>query len=282
MKLELAVMSGAGNLFVVASTAALPPANAARYSPQLCQAARSLVGRDAEGVLLVEPRGGESLHVHFFNPDGTSGMMCGNGARCAAAFAARHGWFHTAAALALAGEHYRVSIADDGTIAVEFPPPRRIVEHARLELDGTSLDYVYVDVGSDHVVIEEHVLSTYSEASTQAVDFAQLAPRVRAHSAFPQGANVNLYRAEHGVLHLVTYERGVERITGACGTGALATAVIAWLRNQCTSETITVIPPSGERLTVTIYSEQRRINKLTLSGPAQLLGTVAVELPPSA
>lgn len=115
-------MSGAGNLFVVASTAALPPANAARYSPQLCQAARSLVGRDAEGVLLVEPRGGESLHVHFFNPDGTSGMMCGNGARCAAAFAVRHGWSRTAAELALAGERYRITIADDGTIAVEFPP----------------------------------------------------------------------------------------------------------------------------------------------------------------
>jgi diaminopimelate epimerase len=281
MRLELAVMSGAGNLFVVAPADVLPPSIAAHHAELLCQAAHSLVGRAAEGVLLVEHRR-ESLGVHFFNPDGSSGMMCGNGARCAALFAARHGWSPPTFELALAGERYRVTLADDGIVAVDFPPPRTIVEHARLELDGTPLDYAYVDVGSDHVVIEEDVLSTFSRGTTDAADFAQLAPRVRAHSAFPRGTNVNLYRVERGVVYLATYERGVERITGACGTGALATAVIAWLRNQCTRPTITVVPPSGELLSVTIHAEQRKITTLTLSGPADLLGTVVVELPPRA
>lgn len=278
--LELTVMSGAGNLFVVAPTAALSPSSAARYAELLCQAARSLVGCAAEGVLLVEPRG-DCLSVHFFNPDGSSGMMCGNGARCAAAYAVHHGWSRTAFEFALAGERYRATIADDGTVGVEFPPPRTIIEHATLELDGAPLDYAYVDVGSDHVIFEEQVLSAWKGETIRAVDFAALARRVRAHNAFPRGTNVNLYRIDHGLVHLVTYERGVERITGACGTGALATAIIAWLRNQCTSQTITVIPPSGEQLSVTILPEQRKINKLTLSGPAQLLGTVPVELPPS-
>jgi len=279
MKRDLTIMSGAGNVFVVAPTEELPPTLIAPYSHQLCQAALQFCNHPADGVLLVD-QGESELIVHYMNPDGTSGMMCGNGARCAVAFAQSKGWIHSTCELTLAGERYQAIIRDDGkSIAVEFPPPRSIIERDCIILDGAPLDYAYVDVGSDHVVIDHRAFRTWLQSHNQELDFLNLASRVRSHTTFPHGANVNLYRVTDRALHLITYERGVERITGACGTGALASAVIAWIHNQYSGTTIPIIPPSGEELSVTILTKQHSITGLILSGPASVLGTVTVELP---
>ncbi len=279
MKRDVTIMSGAGNVFVVAPTESLPPTLIAPYSHHLCHAALLFCGHPADGILLVD-HGESELIVHYLNPDGSSGMMCGNGARCAVAFAQSRGWVSSTCELTLAGVRYQATIRDGGeSIAVEFPPPRTIIERDTLILDGAPLDYAYVDVGSDHVVLDDYTFRTWLQSHTREMDFLNFASRVRNHPSFPGGVNVNLYSVTDRALNLVTFERGVERITGACGTGALASAVIAWIHKKYPGTTIPIIPPSGEKLQVTILTEQQSITGLILSGPAHVLGTTTVELP---
>jgi diaminopimelate epimerase len=277
MKRDVSYMSGAGNLFTVLDADELEPRQVAQNIERLCDA-RSAIGRRTEGVLLVAT-GGDRLRVSYFNPDGSSGMMCGNGARCAVRYALDRGSIVPSDALtiALADTQYTARIVGD-TIAIEFPPPRTIERNITLDVGGCTLCGDYLDVGSDHVVFASDRLADTLAACGRTLDFLWLAPRIRFHERFPRGTNVNMYRWEGATIALVTYERGVEAITGACGTGALATAVAAWLRGETNGTTIGIVPPSGERLDVEIVAEGGAIARLILAGPAREIGRATVEL----
>ncbi|MCX7929598.1 MAG: diaminopimelate epimerase [Chlorobi bacterium] len=277
MLVEVTYMSGAGNVFAVLDARSVEQIDIASYVTSLCNRT-NMIGQRAEGVLVIDSTGKE-LVVHFFNPDGSSGMMCGNGARCAVQFARERALLPSSQpiVLQLADTRYTARIVGDN-IAVEFPPPRALEQYVVLDVAGCRLECVYVDVGSDHVVLEHLRLCAQLSECGRTLDFSSLAPQIRYHKRFLHGVNVNLYHWQNGVLHLTTYERGVEAITGACGTGALATAVSAWLRRETIGNTVTVLPPSGERLTVEILSDGKQIIGLVLVGPARTLATEHVKL----
>lgn len=268
-------MSGAGNLFSVLRAGEIEPSRLPTYVPMLCDA-RATLGRTTEGVVVVG-RNGNRLSAEFFNPDGSTGMMCGNGARCAVQFA-----YDTA--LITTTDPIQLEIADtvytalrhDAGITIDFPPPR-FTKKLTLELEGIRLDCLYVDIGSDHVVFSH--ASFLQAIGDRAITFEALAPLIRHHPSFPRGTNVNLYHVESDVVRLVTYERGVEAVTGACGTGALATAVTLRHRCELLAPRVHILPPSCQLLTVTISACGDQIERLSLSGPVQTLAIEMVELP---
>lgn len=253
-------MSGAGNRFLVATSVDEGPWSDEQIRSLLVQHPRP--DRYAvEGVLLVHPwlDPDQPIIIDFFNPDGSTGMMCGNGTRCAVRYAVDQ-WPHdTSKPLTLRVNHlpFIAHVHADASIELQLPAPREEQWLPVGSLNDVDVDATYVDVQSDHVVIDGP-----RDASRPVVH------TLRFHPAFPRGVNVNMVDVQSpNVLHLATFERGVEAVTGACGTGALSTAIALWRQGRC-SDTVDILPPSGRPLHVTIEHDHDRITGLRLRGDA--------------
>jgi diaminopimelate epimerase len=99
----------------------------------------------------------------------------------------------------------------------------------------------------------------------------ETAKNLRFHPAFPKGANANLYTwLDETTVRILTYERGVEDYTLACGTGSASTAVVLWLRGEFPGGTLTVKNPGGD-LAVTIEGENGTVRNLYLEGPTEVV-----------
>jgi len=165
-------------------------------------------GVGCEGVILVRSSTVADFAMRFFNPDGSEAELCGNGARCVAAFALAVGAaksprmrFET-----LAGMVGAEVLAPD-RVKVEMPTPH-------------DLRPDFVNSGVPHCIVPVDDLET--------ADVAGEGRRIRYSEEFaPAGTNVDFvrYHAPHA-LDIRTYERGVEAETGACGTGSVAAAVV--------------------------------------------------------
>jgi len=230
-EIEFFKMSGAGNDFVVIDNreGIIAPGNIggvkgkilplSEFIRRVCTRRWSI---GADGLMLLEESDKADFRMRFFNSDGGEAEMCGNGARCIARFAYLKGAapkrmsFETIAGLVSA------EILEDGVkIGVDA------VDSVELELklaleDGTSIVGHYIRAGVPHTVLYE---DDVSEAKV-----VELGRRIRYHKHFPQGTNVNFVQIlNEGEVKIRTYERGVEDETLACGTGAVASAILSTL-----------------------------------------------------
>lgn len=169
----------------------------------------------------------------FFNADGSHADMCGNAARCVTLFAGnkmvlpkKQMTFSTGAG-PVTGE-----IVGKNLVCVQMPEIKKLEKKSVENISGFLLD-----TGVPHFVIQ------------QSADF-HLGQKLRhSPSLAPAGANVTFVEnidLQKMSLNAVTYERGVEDMTAACGTGAVAAA--AWLLTQSThqNKTVKVRMPGGE------------------------------------
>ncbi|MCX6140271.1 MAG: diaminopimelate epimerase [Candidatus Kapabacteria bacterium] len=253
-------MSGAGNTFLVADGRNFAQVILEPHEVREIVARNPrLDGSPVEGVLILRVRTSNSFDADYYNPDGSYGMMCGNGSRCIVRFAVDRGLDASSEILfTLNKAPYGAFVNDSDTISVVFPPPRLERTYASGELDGIDIAIDYVDVGSDHVVISGPL-----DASRPIVRI------LRNHAEFINGTNVNMTNIQpNGTVNIATFERGVEDITGACGTGALSAAVSLW-RKALVSDTVEFTPPSGRRLIVRIEHDGATITNLILQGDAR-------------
>ena len=212
-------MHGAGNDFILVDNRQerIPKEKMGEIAHALCQR-RMSVG--ADGMMFLDAyEGGEAdVTMHFYNADGSEGEMCGNGARCVSRFACEHGFCEgdtprimTASGLVtgerLEGTRFRVRLNDitvrKNNVYTEFGGHRYLCDYMEMG-----------DPGLPHAVVELPGLS--------GMDKEELRPlAVYLRRFFPKGANVNFFElAEDGHVELLTYERGVEDFTLACGTGS--------------------------------------------------------------
>ena len=124
----------------------------------------------------------------------------------------------------------------------------------------------YVEVGCPHAVLE---LPGLSWDDWQAL--RERAKALRFDPAFPKGANVNFYTwLGAGHIRILTYERGVEDYTLACGTGTGATAAVLWYTGKLPGRRLIAENPGGT-LTVSVEGENGVIQKLILQGPTEIV-----------
>lgn len=270
MTIEYVIMSGAGNVFTVLDNRryGFSIDDGKRLAPLLCSA--QYAGKATEGMMLLapSPRAGEHFRMEFFNPDGSHGAMCGNGGRCAVRFAVEHGITqqHDRLVFSVLDAVYTASMQGD-TVRVEFPPPRCVEFSHPLALGNSTVPAGYVDVGSDHLVLNINDLAPLVDADFSSFDIEHWGALVRNHaSVAPRGANANFYQCQpDGSLHLRTFERGVEAETGACGTGAIATTLIAAHRHNLAMP-VRLVPTSGRALLVTAHNNG--VDGILLEGDA--------------
>jgi diaminopimelate epimerase len=287
MDMDVSLMSGAGNTFVVLDNRKyhLSEQEGSELAQKLCPASTNLPR--TEGLILVEEASAESgLHfvMRFFNPDGTFGAMCGNGGRCAVHFAEQHGFFTSSRTpniwFAASDIKYQAEIHPiRASVRLYFPEPEEIVFPMLLRLDNdVKITAGYVNVGSDHAVIWFPEVGGVMQSGFNGFDIAQWGAAVRHNNAFPRGANANFYTiVGEQTMRLRTFERGVEAETGACGTGAISTAIIAHLRHEMLPP-IHIIPPSGSELIVNFVLQHDGIEELSLEGDARVIKSLIVSV----
>jgi diaminopimelate epimerase len=252
-------MSGAGNDFLVIDhrTPLIAQERMAEFARLVCRR-RFSVG--ADGLFLIEPSATADFRWRFFNADGSEAEMCGNGARCAARFALMQGiagprlTFETLAGLISAevsNRQVQVTMVGVGDLGLNLTIP----------LEGVLLSGHFLRVGVPHVVVPVDNL--------EEVPIRQWGREVRFHRMFqPAGTNVNFVGVkDHHALEVRTYERGVEDETLACGTGAVASALIAARLGQVVSP-VTVHTRGGEALTVYFTPDGEAFTQVCLEGDA--------------
>lgn len=221
----------------------------------------------ADGVIFIEGRS-----LRYFNADGTSGAMCGNGLRAATLYVSERDQIKPA--------HNFELQADDGSHAVVVHHQENIMVEIRVKEQSfsdlhpktdlpTFLNYLgSFDTGVPHVVFSV-------QDDLDQLDVDTLGNKLRFDLTFqPQGTNVNFAtRSNNGMIFLRTYERGVEHETLSCGTGATAT-FLAYQRLGTDQLHTLDISTRGGMLQI-----RQKNKKLFLSGPANIVysGRVTVK-----
>ena len=270
---------GLGNDFLVlpdvTDTLALTRAAGAELARRLCDRHR---GIGADGLLLALPApddGSAALTMRLHNADGSVAEMSGNGIRCFAQAVVDGG-------LAPAGELRVATDAGVRIVQVERSGDDGIA-HIRVDMGRAAINTIAiaasaavaigerraatVDVGNPHVVVAD---------DTRGMEIGVFGPAVEApYLAISGGINVEVIeRSEQRALDgtdaidMVVWERGVG-ITQACGTGAVASAVVAHMWGM-TGPRVTVRQPGGPSI-VEIDGD-----RVTLIGPSQFIGRIEV------
>jgi len=246
MRIPFVKMHGAGNDFILVDDreGCFPFRDRARLT---AFAARG-TGVGCEGVILVQSSATADFRMRFFNPDGSEADLCGNGARCVAAFAREIGAvggdamrFETRAG------DVRAQIVRAGLVKIWMPVPK-------------DLRPDFVNSGVPHRIVPVDDLP--------AVDVEAEGRRIRLSAEFaPAGTNVDFvaYRPPHG-LDIRTYERGVEAETGACGTGSVAAALIGVAQHAMVFP-VEVRTVKGFTLTIDGSFDGTTFSAVTLTGP---------------
>jgi len=230
MHIEFEKMVAAGNDFIVIDN------SDDHLTPLASQIARAMCDRHfgvgSDGLLLFERSDVGDFRMRFINPDGSSGMMCGNGGRCIARFAHERKGMGRKMRFEAAGRLYGANILDNG-VELILPMPSILRSDCVLESTQGKVHGTLVDSGAPHFVIELESLETPLDK----LDVNSFGREIRSHDAFsPDGTNVDFVQRRSATdVYIRTYERGVEGETLACGTGAVAATLALFVtkRVQC-------------------------------------------------
>ena len=214
--------SGAGNNFLLLDgrTADLSAYCTPEHIVALCNQYHT------DGLMILGV--GADFTMEFYNPDGSGGMMCGNGGRCIAAFA----------------DYLGIAPSDGATYHFLAPDGPHTAELLHKDEAGWTIRLGMKDVHGVQPVLGGYFLDTGTRHYVRFVDDVETldieteGPRYRHDPAFaPVGANANfVQRLPEGGIKVRTFEKGVEGETLACGTGITASAIAAWYDARCHSE----------------------------------------------
>ncbi len=267
MQINFTKLSGAGNDFIVIDNRSGALQLTGHQISALC---RRRTGIGADGLILIEPSAHFDFGMKYYNADGMPGSMCGNGGRCAVYFA------HTAGvpsaekdsySFEANGNRYDATVTGPGQVRLHMLDPRDFRDG--LPFEGGCCHYV--DTGSPHAVIYT------AQGELDRIDVYAEGRAVRHRTdLFPEGTNVNFLEiTSPDSISVRTFERGVEDETLACGTGAVAAALMSYRLGKVTSPSVKVKVRSGDILEVAFTENLKTV---TLSGPAKIIYHGTAEL----
>ena len=263
-------MHGAGNDFIIINNidGAIPESVLPELAAGLC-AQHVSVG--ADGMMVVAaPRQGGDFRMIFYNSDGSLGEMCGNGARCIARYGYENG---------LSGETQRIETTA-GLVTgqrvtkrlykVRLNDPSVIDLHRSVSVGGTAYNCAYIELGDPGI---PHAIVLMPDWDERDHDMLRALGRaLRFAEEFPRGANVSFVKVvDVGHVKAITYERGVEDFTLACGTGCGSIAAALRLLGLSGDE-LAISMPGGE-LTVSLTASGGSVHDIYLTGPTNVVCT---------
>jgi diaminopimelate epimerase len=257
-------MSGCGNDFILIDHRKkfLKDRELKRFAASICRHRLSVGG---DGLILLEKakKKDADFSWRLFNADGSEAEFSGNGGRCAARLAyllkiapARMA-FETLAGLIQAKIHGE-------NVTIQFPIPQNLGLGLKIPVDDKTYEGHFLNTGVPHLV--------YFVSDLERTEVVPLGRKSRYHKMFqPAGTNVNFISVKNPHrIEMRTYERGVEDETLACGTGAVASALIAGALGKISSP-VSLKQRSGQTLEVAFDWDGKQFGQVSLTGEARLI-----------
>lgn len=217
-------------------------------------------GIGGDGLILIRSHADYDFEMIYFNADGSQ-SFCGNGARCAVAFASF---------LGIITQHTQF-FAIDGTHEARIARGEVSLKMAKVSHISESLGDAFVHTGSPHHVRWVEQLEDYP--------VLEQGQRLRHDPCYaPGGSNVNFVeKISKNEIFVRTFERGVENETLSCGTGVTAAALVCGARTQQKDIQIRTL---GGNLRVTFEGNaEEGFDNIWLIGPAQQVYAGQIQLP---
>ena len=276
--MHITKMHGAGNDFVIVNNIDLKlPHKAFPALAKLLCAPHTGVGADGMMVVVPPVRVGD-FGMLFYNSDGSVGEMCGNGARCICRYGYERG---------LAGELQRIETTaglvigeriDETRYRVRLNDPSVTELHRTVTVDGKKYDCAYLELGAPGI---PHAVVVQPDWDSWETDkLRELGRSLRSAPVFPRGANVSFAKLiGPNAVKAVTFERGVEDFTFACGTGCGSVTAALTLLGLVSGRNVSISMPGGV-LSVSLTREDDIVRDICLTGPTCLVfeGEVSDEL----
>ena len=287
--MEFYKLQGAGNDFILIDVRGLSqPVRSLVYKAYARKYCERKVSIGADGVLVIEESKKADFKMRIFNADGSEAEMCGNGARCAALWVdmvrKKRAFprlrqnpdmlkFETLAGIIKAEVVLKNKSAK---VKIRMSAPHDVRRNIPVNILGQKIRVNFINTGVPHTIVFVEGLKS--------IDVEKIGRAVRVHKQFaPAGTNVDFVEfINERTLKIRTYERGVEGETLACGTGAVASALIAayhiGLAVVSSKKAVKVNTVSGEVLKVYFDLYNDKIDNVWLEGNAYCVykGTLCV------
>ena len=261
-KIPFYKMTGCGNDFIIIDNRQ-KILDADRLGDLIQKVCAHKLSAGADGLVLIEPSQKVNFKWRFFNSDGSVGEMCGNAARCVARYAVLKGIAPPKMAFETLAGVIEAEVAGR-QIKVLMVPPAGLKLDIAVPIEGRSHQMHFVNTGVPHAIkFVENAAS---------VPVKDLGKKVRFHSQFqPAGTNADFVQVvDRKHIRVRTYERGVEDETLACGTGAVASALIA-ARKGFVDSPVEVQTSGGEILKIYFQANGDEFDRVFLEGDARVV-----------
>ncbi len=250
MTIHFSKYQGTGNDFVIIDNRQKQfPKKDTKLVHRLCD---RKFGIGADGLILLENHSTLDFKMVYYNADGLQSSMCGNGGRCAVAFAKALQIISSNTSFeAIDGVHY-ATIDAKGLVYLQMQDVHDITH-------GEA--YTFLDTGSPHhVVVKPEVRNVDVKVEGAQIRYGELYGE--------EGANINFVeQRSRDTFAVRTYERGVEDETLSCGTGVTAVALAMYEIGKTTSQDI-ALEVEGGVLRVTFDKNEEGYHEIFLIGPA--------------
>lgn len=259
--LKFVKMTGAGNDFLIFNNLEgdLEGINRSQLALKAC---RRNYGVGADGLVVLEKSQVGHIKWDFFNADGGSAEMCGNAARCVVRYGVENLDLPNKFQLETVSGLVSGEIVSRAMVKVQMPKPKIIEKDISLQIGKTEIPIRLIDTGVPHAVFETN--------DWEGEFLEDMGSTLRNSPAFSKygGANGTFFEIlEKGVVQSATFERGVEGITLACGTGAVAAALSAVIDGE--SSPVEVRVPGG----TLVVETDSDFSFATLTGEARYICT---------
>lgn len=221
-------------------------------------------GIGADGVIFIEKDKNFDFNMRYFNSDGNEGSFCGNAGRCAILFFKKF---------------YKKTINDFNFTAIDGQHNAYYISKNEICIKINDVIYssiisnnnfTFLNTGSPHHVIiiyNLHNIDVYNEGK-----------KIRMGAPyFHDGVNVNFVQIENNVLNVRTYERGVENETLSCGTGVVASAIVAFHNKKIMHNEVKVIT-NGGIFHVSFEKRKYAYKNILLKGPAEFVFNGCIDI----
>ena len=212
-------------------------------------------GVGSDGLIILKNSKIADFKMIYYNSDGQSSSLCGNGTRCLFSFTLSLGIIEKTAKIETSEGIYIATISS-----------RNLVSLKMKNIDDVFLfdNKAYLNSGSPHHI---EMIEDLNKISVK-----KLGSSIRFSSRYtPKGTNVNFFnKINDKKFEIRTYERGVEDETLSCGTGATAVAIAVHAMGLTTQSEI-IIQTKGGELIISFEATETGYKNICLEGPTRFV-----------